>query len=284
MITIAIANQKGGCGKTTSAVNLSACLAELGFKTLLLDLDPQAHATIGVGVDPSDLKESVYEVLTAGAKINNVLKQTRFANLSVIPSTILLSGTDLDLVNVIGREGVLRDSLNEAQLEHDFCIIDCSPSLSILTVNALVSSQFILIPIQTHYYAMEGMKQLFGTIDIVKRRINRDLKVLGILPTFLDKRTKISKEVLEGVREYFKERVFQTSIHSNVKLTEAPSAGEPVVAYDTDSTGASDYRAFTREVLARLASLGYANQLQRVMPILPSPTESNEQSNLASTA
>ena len=240
MITIAIANQKGGCGKTTTAVNLSACLAELGFKVLLLDLDPQAHATIGVGIEPSELKESVYEVLTAGAKINTVLKHTLFANLDIIPSNILLSGTDIDLVNVIGREGVLRDAVHEAKPDHDFCIIDCSPSLSVLTVNALVTSQFILIPIQTHYYAMEGMKQLFSTIDIVKRRINRDLKVLGILPTFLDRRTNISKEVLEGVREYFKERVFQTPIHSNVKLTEAPSAGEPVTVYDTHSSGASD--------------------------------------------
>ena len=260
MITVAIANQKGGCGKTTTAVNLSACLAELGHKTVLLDLDPQAHATIGVGVDPSELKASIYEVLTAGAKVGAVLMRTRFDNLDVIPSTILLSGTDIDLVNVIGREGVLRDAVNEAKLDHDFCIIDCSPSLSVLTVNALVASQFVLIPIQTHYYAMEGMKQLFGTIDIVKRRINRDLKVLGILPTFLDRRTKISKEVLDGVREYFKERVFQTAIHSNVKLTEAPSAGEPVVTYDPQSSGADDYRALAKEVLERLSAMGRASQ------------------------
>ena len=257
MITIAIANQKGGCGKTTTAVNLSACLAELGFRVVLLDLDPQAHATIGVGIEPSELKESIYEVMTAGAKLNAVLKRTRFNNLDIIPSNILLSGTDIDLVNVIGREGVLRDSLNDAKLDHDFCIVDCSPSLSVLTVNALAAAQFILIPIQTHYYAMEGMKQLFSTIDIVKRRINRDLRVLGILPTFLDRRTNISKEVLEGVREYFKERVFQTPIHSNVKLTEAPSAGEPVIIYDPHSSGANDYRALTKEILGRLANMGY---------------------------
>ena len=267
MITIAIANQKGGCGKTTTAVNLSACLAELGFKVILLDLDPQAHATIGVGIEPAELKESIYEVLTAGAKINTVLKHTRFANLDIIPSNILLSGTDIDLVNVIGREGVLRDAIVEAKPDHDFCVIDCSPSLSVLTVNALVTSQFILIPIQTHYYAMEGMKQLFSTIDIVKRRINRDLKVLGILPTFLDRRTNISKEVLEGVREYFKERVFQTPIHSNVKLTEAPSAGEPVTVYDPQSSGANDYRALTKEVLVRLAAMGYAEAVARAIPV-----------------
>ncbi len=262
MITIAIANQKGGCGKTTTAVNLSACLAELGHKALLLDLDPQAHATIGVGIEPSELKQSVYEVLTAGAKINAVLQHTKFQNLDILPSNILLSGTDLDLVNVIGREGVLRDAMDEAKLEHDFCIIDCSPSLSVLTVNALVASQFILIPIQTHYYAMEGMKQLFSTIDIVQRRINRELKVLGILPTFLDKRTNISKEVLEGVREYFKERVFQTPIHSNVKLTEAPSAGKPVTAYDGKSSGALDYRSLAQEVLQRLAAMAHGEPLQ----------------------
>lgn len=266
MITIAIANQKGGCGKTTTAVNLSACLAELGFRVILLDLDPQAHATLGVGIEPSELKESVYEVLTAGAKAANVLQRTRFANLDIIPSNILLSGTDLDLVHVIGREGVLHDAISEAKFPHDFCIIDCSPSLSVLTVNALVTSQFILIPIQTHYYAMEGMKQLFSTIDIVKRRINRDLRVLGILPTFLDKRTNISKEVLEGVREYFKDRVFQNRIHTNVKLTEAPSAGEPVIYYDTNSSGASEYRALAKEVLARLAALGYAKEVEPVLP------------------
>ncbi len=271
MITIAIANQKGGCGKTTTAVNLSACLAEAGYKALLLDLDPQAHATLGVGVEPSELKESVYEVLTTGAKIKNVLLHTRFANLDIIPSNILLSGTDLDLVNVIGREGVLKDALAEAHLDHDFCVIDCSPSLSVLTVNALVASGFILIPIQTHYYAMEGMKQLFGTIDIVKRRINRDLKVLGILPTFLDRRTNISKEVLEGVREYFKERVFQTQIHSNVKLTEAPSAGEPVIFYDPHSSGANDYRALTQEILRRFDTLGFASQLRRIVPAVEEP-------------
>jgi chromosome partitioning protein len=159
---------------------------------------------------------------------------------------------------------VLLDALNEAKLDHVFSDIDCSPSLSILTVNALVSSNYILIPIQTHYYAMEGMKQLFSTIDIVKRRINRDLKVLGILPTFLDRRTNISKEVLDGVREFFKERVFQTAIHSNVKLTEAPSAGEPVTVYDPNSSGANDYRALAKEILERLA--GFDNPTQEQAP------------------
>lgn len=250
MAVIAIANQKGGCGKTTTAVNLSACLASRGIKTLVMDLDPQAHATIGLGIQPDTLERTIYDVLVASRiNLNQIILPTKMQNLFIAPSNILLSGADIDLVSVIGRENVLKDQLAVLNGDYEYVIIDCSPSLSILTVNALTAADEVLIPIQTHYYAMEGMKQLFTTIDLVKKRLNHRLEVLGILPTMYDLRTNISKDVLEGIRDYFKEKVFQSVIHVNTKLTEAPSAGEPIITYDPKSMGAKDYSLLTEEVL-----------------------------------
>ncbi|MDP3921654.1 MAG: AAA family ATPase [Candidatus Omnitrophota bacterium] len=250
MKTIAIANQKGGCGKTTTAVNLSACLAQRGCRVLLVDLDPQAHATLGVGIDPYKLEESVYDVLLKPDRsVQDIVRRTEVKNLWVAPSNILLSGADIELVNRMGRERVLEEVFSNVTTLYDYVIIDCAPSLSLLTVNAMNFVQEILIPIQAHYYAMEGMKQLFSTIDEVKKRLNPDLKILGILLTMVDTRTNICREVVRGVRDYFQDKVFKTEIHINVKLTEAPSAGKPITVYDPCSVGAKEYEDLASEVL-----------------------------------
>lgn len=252
MRTVAITNQKGGCGKTTTAVNLSACLAQRGYKVLLVDLDPQAHATIGVGIDPYKLEESTYDILIKQeCSIQEIVRGTNVQNLWIAPSNILLSGADIELVNRMGREKVLEEVFSRIPTVYDFIIIDCSPSLSLLTINAMNFAQKILIPIQAHYYAMEGMKQLFNTIEEVRKRLNPNLKILGILLTMVDYRTNICQEVAQGVREYFKEKVFKSVIHINVKLTEAPSAGKPINVYDPCSIGAKDYEDLTSEVLHR---------------------------------
>lgn len=252
MKTIAIANQKGGCGKTTTAVNLSACLAQKGYKVLLVDLDPQAHATLGVGIDPYKLEESIYDIFIKSERsIQEIVKWTDVKNLWIAPANILLSGADIELVNRMGREKVLEEMFSKISSFYDFVLIDCAPSLSLLTVNALNVAERILIPIQAHYYAMEGMKQLFNTVEEVKKRLNPELKILGILLTMVDNRTNICREVVRGVRDYFKDKVFKTEIHINVKLTEAPSAGKPISVYDPCSVGAKDYEDLASELLHR---------------------------------
>ena len=252
MKTIAIANQKGGCGKTTTAVNLSACLAQKGYKVLLVDLDPQAHATLGVGIDPYKLEESIYDIfIKSDRSIQEIVKWTDVKNLWTAPANILLSGADIELVNRMGREKVLEEMFSKISSFYDFVLIDCAPSLSLLTVNALNVAERILIPIQAHYYAMEGMKQLFNTVEEVKKRLNPELKILGILLTMVDNRTNICREVVRGVRDYFKDKVFKTEIHINVKLTEAPSAGKPISVYDPCSVGAKDYEDLASELLHR---------------------------------
>ncbi len=270
MQTIAIANQKGGCGKTTTAVNLSASLALKGFKVLLVDLDPQGHATLGVGIDPSKLDESIYDILLKPERpLQEIVKWTEVRNLWIAPANILLSGADLELVSLIGREKVLEEAFSRLGDFYDFVIFDCAPSLSLLTVNALNYVKKVLIPIQAHYYAMEGMKQLFATIDQVKRRLNPDLRILGVLLTMVDLRTNICRDVVQGVRDYFKDKVFNSMVRLNVKLTEAPSAGKPISLYDPASLGAKDYDDLADEVLHR--ELGLALPSQAV----PAPAELN---------
>ena len=249
MRTVAIANQKGGCGKTTTSVNLAAALALLGKRTLLIDLDPQAHATIGLGYNPEDMEQTVYNLLTDSRdSISTVAIKSRVERLSLLPSNVLLSGIEFELASVENREYVLNDRINEVRDDYDMCLIDCSPSLSLLTLNALVASDEIIIPVQAHYYALEGLRLLLETIDIVKRRFNQNLQILGILLTFVEARTKLSRQVQRQMREFFGDLVFDTVIHKDVRLAEAPSAHEPVFTYAPQSKGATEHKILAEEI------------------------------------
>ena len=248
---IAIVNQKGGCGKTTTAVNLSACLADKGRRTLLIDLDPQSNATLGLGIKV-DTDRSIHRVLVDdGFTAAEAVLPTGVYNLDIIPATIMLSGADLDLANVMGRESILRNKIISISDNYNYILIDCAPSLSLLTINALSAADEVLIPIQSHYYALEGLKLLFQTVNIVKTRLNYSLAILGILPTFYDGRTSISRDVLNGLRDYFGSRVLKTVVRVNSKLAEAPSANEPIHIYAPGSRGAKDYGNLADEILEK---------------------------------
>jgi chromosome partitioning protein len=249
MRTVAIANQKGGCGKTTTAVNLATAYALMGKRVLLIDLDPQSHATIGLGQDPETLKETVYNLLIEpGTTASTLAMDSIIEGLSVLPSNILLSGIEFELASLEGREYVLSSKLGDVNGSYDICFIDCSPSLSLLTLNALVASTDVIIPVQTHYYALEGLRQLLETIDIVKKRYNKNLEILGILLTFVESRTKLSRQVQRQMREFFGDLVFNTVIHKDVRLAEAPSAHEPVFTYAPDCKGALEHKILAEEI------------------------------------
>ena len=250
---IAVTNQKGGCAKTTTAVNLSGCLAERGYKVLVIDLDPQAHASLGLGMDKDNIDRTIYDVLMNNVSLCDVILKTQVERLDAVPSNSVLSGAQLELASVLGRESVLRIAVRKMLLkkDYDFIIFDCNPSLNLVTINALVAADSILIPIQTHYYSLEGMKELFSTIDIVRERLNPDLQILGILATLYDTRTKISAKMLGQIREYFKGMVFDTVIRNNVKLCEAPIFKKPIHIYDNRSLGAQDYFSLADEVVAK---------------------------------
>jgi chromosome partitioning protein len=249
METVAIVNQKGGCGKTTTAVNLSAALAELGSRVLLIDLDSQAHATLGLGLNPDVFNKSVHDVLTEpDIPPSWAVRSTNYTNLCIMPSNILLSGAEVKITGLFKREFILKQRLSYLDSSYDMCIIDCSPSLSLLTLNALVASDYAIVPVQTEYYALEGLKQLLETVDIVKDRFNRNLNIMGILLTFVEKRNLLSRDVLEQMRSYFGELVFDTVIHRTVRLAEAPSAGQSVLSYAAESKGALEYKALAKEV------------------------------------
>ncbi|MDQ0257571.1 chromosome partitioning protein [Evansella vedderi] len=246
---IAIANQKGGVGKTTTAVNLSACLAYIGQKTLLIDIDPQGNTTSGVGIDKGDVDQCIYTVLVEDKKAKDVIIPTGVENLDILPSTIQLAGAEIELVPTISREVRLKRAIEQIKEEYDFIIIDCPPSLGLLTINSLTASDSVLIPVQCEYYALEGLSQLLNTVRLVQKHLNHDLEIEGVLLTMLDARTNLGIQVIEEVKKYFREKVFQTIIPRNVRLGEAPSHGEPIITYDPKSRGAEVYIDLAKEVM-----------------------------------
>lgn len=246
---IAICNQKGGTGKTTTAINLAAFLAISGKKVLLVDLDPQANATSGLGVNKHNIKQSVYHVLLDEIEIKEIFQKTLINNLYLAPSNLDLTGAELELVSVLGREHRLKKAILKEKENFDLIIIDSPPSLGLLTINALCAADSVLVPVQCEYYALEGLTQLNNTIELVKNNLNPGLKIEGVLLTMADFRTNLTKEVIKEVRNYFKDTVYDTVIPRNIRLTEAPSFGKPVVLYDKDSLGAQKYEELCKEML-----------------------------------
>ncbi|MDB7637189.1 ParA family protein [Ligilactobacillus ruminis] len=251
---IAVANQKGGVGKTTTSVNLAACLADLGQRVLLIDMDAQGNATSGIGIKKPDIKQDVYDVLINDVPLEDVVMHTQRQNLDVVPATIRLSGAEIELTSQMAREKRLADACVLAKDEYDYVLIDCPPSLGLLTINAFTTCDSILIPVQSEYYALEGLNQLMNTVKLVQRHFNPDLKIEGVLMTMLDSRTNLGNQVVEEVKKYFGDTVYQTIIPRNVRLSEAPSYGLPIVDYDEKSKGAIEYQALAKEVLAAHAS------------------------------
>ncbi|MFS8652119.1 MAG: AAA family ATPase [Caldibacillus sp.] len=246
---ISIANQKGGVGKTTTAVNLSACLAYIGKRVLLIDIDPQGNATSGVGIEKADVEHCIYNVLIDEIDIEQVILPTQVENLEVIPATIQLAGAEVELVSLISRELRLKKSLESVKDRYDYILIDCPPSLGLLTLNSLTASDTVVIPVQCEYYALEGLSQLLNTIRLVQKHLNPDLMIEGVLLTMFDARTNLGIQVIEEVKKYFQDKVFRTIIPRNVRLSEAPSHGQPIILYDPRSRGAEVYLELAKEVV-----------------------------------
>jgi chromosome partitioning protein len=249
---IAIANQKGGVAKTTTAVNLSACLGELGKRILLVDLDPQGNATSGFGIDKQKIDHCIYDVMIEDLPLRDIIQDTAFTNVRIAPARIELAGAEIELVNQPARESKLAQSMQNIKNDYDLIFIDCPPSLGLLTLNALTAATDILIPVQCEYYALEGLTLLMNTLERVRKHLNPDLNIFGALLTMFDARTNLSIQVVDEVKKYFKSKVFRTLIPRNVRLGEAPSHGKPIVYYDGRSRGAEVYRDLAEEVLERV--------------------------------
>jgi len=248
---IAIVNQKGGVGKTTSAINLAASLAVLERSVLLVDIDPQANATSGLGFDKNAVEAGIYDVLIEGADLSSIILKTSLDKLHLAPSQIDLAGAEVELVNREGRESFLKPALESVRGSYDFILIDCPPSLGLLTVNALTAAQAVFIPIQAEYYALEGLGQLMNTVELVKAGLNPGLEIEGILLTMFDARLNLANQVAQELKEHFPSKVYKTVIHRSVRLAEAPSHGKPIILYDVNSNGAQSYLALAREVAGR---------------------------------
>lgn len=248
---ISVANQKGGVGKTTTTVNLGACLASLGKKVLLVDMDAQGNATSGVGIRKPDVTQDIYDVLVNELSIADATLVTEHENLSIVPATLQLAGAEIELTSMMARESRLKGSLAEVTDLYDFILIDCPPSLGHLTINSFTASDSILIPVQCEYYALEGLSQLLNTVRLVQKHFNPDLEIEGVLLTMYDARTNLGNEVVAEVRKYFREKVYETIIPRNIRLSEAPSHGKPIIDYDPRSRGAEVYQALAKEVVNR---------------------------------
>lgn len=260
---IAIANQKGGVGKTTTAINLSGCLGVLEYKTLIVDADPQANATSGVGLDPRNTK-NIYDCLINDVDPSELIIQTENPNLDILPSHIDLVGAELEMINLPNREHMLKMALDKIRDKYDFIIIDCSPSLGLITVNALTAADSVIIPVQCEYFALEGLGKLLNTIKIVQGRLNPSLEIEGILLTMYDTRLRLANQVVEEVKMHFQELVFDTVIHRNTKLGEAPSHGETIIMHDAASKGSVNYLNFAREVLQKNDLTKITNQEKQI--------------------